>query len=222
MPLLSSPSAPSCLPSTGAPGHTRCPTTRSLAQSVVGSKLSPRVAPDFYGKAVLQKRGLFTMGNSDASGHINYNPPPPPLLDVLCQTQWSGIFQPPSRLPMLWAVSFKMSTEACRMQTNSSDSGQSPGAVLEPTQPVLTTGPPALLVLGSKSGKGVGSDGKPPHNPSPLPASTSVYCSAYLGPPAVEQTAPSPTKAIDERLKAFASHPSGLSEHPHHFKQLIS
>lgn len=43
-------------------------------------------------QSFLQKRGLFTMGNSDASGqHINYIPTPTPLLDVLCQTQWSGI-----------------------------------------------------------------------------------------------------------------------------------
>ena len=138
----------------------------------------------------------------------------PPLLDVLCQTQWSGISQPPSRLCPWAAKPRDVHKEPAGWRPTAQTVDSPPGGWSGPIQPVLTTAHLLSTWCWLQSGKGVGSDGQPPQL---LPSRTSILVTALpsWGLLLVLNT----QLCLDERLKAFAPHHSGLSEHPHHFKQ---
>ena len=101
------------------------------------------------------------------------------------------------------------------METNSSDSGQSSRGLVRSHSTCSnhwpTCSPPGA---GSSLGRGGAVMGNPPNRSLPR---TSILVTALpsWGLLLVLNT----QLCLDERLKAFAPHHSGLSEHPHHFKQ---
>lgn len=143
----------------------------------------------------------------------------PPLLDVLCQTQWSGISQPPSRLCPWVAKPRDVHKEPAGWRPTAQTVDSPPGGWSGPIQPVLTTGPPAFHLVLAPVWEGGGQWWAPPPT-APLPAPAFWLLLCLLGASCLFWTHSSVSmKTTDERLKAFASHHSGLSEHPHHFKQ---